>query len=269
MQADLLALVTSSTPFVAVVVMALLVAINPCPLATVVSSLLFLTGRQMSRRQGWWIATLYALGRALLYFSLGLLSAWLLRTSIQTLHIQEQILYGLEHWLGPLIILLGVLLWLFGCHDHHDHHDHEGHHHEAEPTHPAEDPDHEQRQPLERQGAWSWRALWLGFSSALFFCPATGLIYFGMLVPMTAQTGGAVGLLYLGLFALLTASVAYPVYGLIRMGMSRLARFAGGMQRWRKWLNVGVSLLFIVMGVVITLVHLLHGHESAALVGSL
>ena len=44
MQADLLALVTGSTPFVAVVVMALLVAINPCPLATVVSSLLFFDG---------------------------------------------------------------------------------------------------------------------------------------------------------------------------------------------------------------------------------
>ena len=262
MQSDLLALVSGSTPFVAVVVMALLVAINPCPLATVVSSLLFLTGRQTSRRQGWWIATLYALGRALLYFSLGLLSAWLLRTSIQTLQLQEQILYGLEHWLGPLIILLGVLLWLLGRHDHHDH---EGHQHEAEPAHQAE----EQEQPLERQEAWSWRALWLGFSSALFFCPATGLIYFGMLVPMTAQAGGAVGMFYLGLFALLTASVAYPVYGLIRMGLSRLARFAGGMQRWRKWLNMGVSLLFVVMGVVITLVHLLHGHESAALVGSL
>lgn len=269
MQSDLLALVSSSTPFVAVVVMALLVAINPCPLATVVSSLLFLTGRQTSRRQGWWIATLYALGRALLYFLLGLLSAWLLRTSIQTLQLQEQILYGLEHWLGPLIILLGVLLWLFGRHDHHDHHDHEGHQHEAEPMHQAEEHDHEHKQPLERQGAWSWRVLWLGFSSALFFCPATGLIYFGMLVPMTAQAGGAMGLLYLGLFALLTASVAYPVYGLIRMGMSRLVRFAGDMQRWRKWLNVGVSLLFILMGVVITLVHLLHGHESAALVGSL
>ena len=262
MQANLLALVTGSTPFVAVVVMALLVAINPCPLATVVSSLLFLTGRQTSRRQGWWIATLYALGRALLYFSLGLLSAWLLRTSIQTLQLQEQILYGLEHWLGPLIIILGVLLWLLSRHDHHDH---EGHHHEAEPAQQTE----EQGQPLERQEAWSWRALWLGFSSALFFCPATGLIYFGMLVPMTAQAGGAMGLFYLGLFALLTASVAYPVYGLIRMGLSRLARFAGGMQRWRKWLNMGVSLLFVVMGVVITLVHLLHGHESAALVGSL
>ena len=265
MQADLLALVTGSTPFVAVVVMALLVAINPCPLATVVSSLLFLTGRQTSRRQGWWIASLYALGRALLYFSLGLLSAWLLRTSIQTLQIQEQILYGLEHWLGPLIILLGVLLWLFGRHDHHDHHNHQ----DEEPTHQGEEHDLAQRQSLERQGAWSWRALWLGFSSALFFCPATGLIYFGMLVPMTAQAGGAVGLLYLGLFALLTASVAYPVYGLIRMGLSRLAQFAGGMQRWRKWLNVGISLLFVVMGVVMTLVHLLHGHESAALVGSL
>lgn len=265
MQADLLALVSGSTPFVAVVVMALLVAINPCPLATVVSSLLFLTGRQTSRRQGWWIASLYALGRALLYFSLGLLSAWLLRTSIQTLQLQEQILYGLEHWLGPLIILLGVLLWLFGRHDHHDHHNHQN----EEPTHQAEEYDLEQRQPLERQGAWSWRALWLGFSSALFFCPATGLIYFGMLVPMTAQAGGAVGLLYLGLFALLTGSVAYPVYGLIRMGLSRLARFAGDMQRWRKWLNVGISLLFVVLGVVMTLVHLLHGHESAALVGSL
>lgn len=257
MQSDLLALVTSSTPFVAVVVMALLVAINPCPLATVVSSLLFLTGRQTNRRRGWWLTTLYALGRALLYFSLGLLSAWLLRTSIQTLQLQAQILYGLEHWLGPLIILLGVLLWMFGRHDHHDH-QHE------EQTHQAED--HEQS--LERQGAWSWRALWLGFSSALFFCPATGLIYFGVLVPMTAQAGGAEGLLYLGLFAILTASVAYPVYGLIRMGLSRLARFAGGMQRWRKWLSVGISLLFIVMGVVITLVHLLHGHESAV-VGSL
>lgn len=265
MQADLLALVSGSTPFVAVVVMALLVAINPCPLATVVSSLLFLTGRQTSRRQGWWIASLYALGRALLYFSLGLLSAWLLRTSIQTLQLQEQILYGLEHWLGPLIILLGVLLWLFGRHDHHDHHNHQN----EEPTHQAEEYDLEQRQPLERQGAWSWRALWLGFSSALFFCPATGLIYFGMLVPMTAQAGGAVGLLYLGLFALLTGSVAYPVYGLIRMGLSRLARFAGDMQRWRKWLNVGISLLFVVLGVVMTLVHLLHGHESATLVGSL
>lgn len=257
MQADILALVTSSTPFVAVAVMALLVAINPCPLATVVSSLLFLTGQQTNRRRGWWLTTLYALGRALLYFSLGLLSAWLLRTSIQTLQLQEQILYGLEHWLGPLIILLGVLLWMFGRHDHHDH-QHE------EQTHQAED--HEQS--LERQGAWSWRALWLGFSSALFFCPATGLIYFGVLVPMTAQAGGAEGLLYLGLFAILTASVAYPLYGLIRMGLSRLAHFAGDIQRWRKWLSVGISLLFIVMGVVITLVHLLHGHESAV-VGSL
>ena len=153
-----------------------------------------------------------------------------------------------------MIILLGVLLWLFGRHDHHDH---EGaHHHEAEPVH---QPD-ERQTATKHQGAWSWRAVWLGFSSALFFCPATGLIYFGMLVPMTAQAGGGVGTLYLALFALLTASIAYPVYGLIRMGLSRLARFAGGMQRWRKRLNAWVSILFVLMGVVITLFHLLHGH---------
>lgn len=255
MQANFLELLTSSTPFVAVVVMAILVAVNPCPLTTVVSSLLFLTGRQETNgRQGWWMTTLYALGRALLYFALGLLSAWLLRTSIRALQLQEQILYGLEHWLGPLIILLGVLLWLFGRHDHHDH---EGaHHHEAEPVH---QPD-ERQTATKHQGAWSWRAVWLGFSSALFFCPATGLIYFGMLVPMTAQAGSGVGTLYLALFALLTASIAYPVYGLIRMGLSRLARFAGGMQRWRKRLNAWVSILFVLMGVVITLFHLLHGH---------
>lgn len=251
MNSTILEFIPTSTPFVAVVVMALLVAVNPCPLATVISSLLYLTGRPMRRGRAWGLVVLYALGRALLYFCLGWLSVLLLRMSIQTLQVQAQILYGLEHFLGPLIILLGILLWIFGCHDH------KGHHHE-ETTQRAE----EVQKLDERSDAWGWRAIWLGFTTALFFCPATGLVYFGMLIPMTAQAGWGVGSLYLLLFALLTASIAYPVYGLIRMGVSRLERFAGSMQRWRKWLNRIVSILFILMGVAITLSHLLHGHSA-------
>ena len=43
MDAGVLEFLTTSTPFVAIAVMALLVAVNPCPLATVISSLLYLT----------------------------------------------------------------------------------------------------------------------------------------------------------------------------------------------------------------------------------
>lgn len=249
MDAGVLEFLTTSTPFVAIAVMALLVAVNPCPLATVISSLLYLTSSPTLHQRGWWLTALYALGRALLYFFLGVLSVLLLRVSIQTLHIQEQILYGLEHFLGPLIIILGILLWIFGCQRH------KGHHHESVTT--VTD---DAGQPSTKSGVGGWRALWLGFTTALFFCPTVGLIYFGMLIPMTAQAELGIGFLYLLLFALLTSSIAYPIYGIIRMGISRLERFAGSMQRWRKRLNMIISILFILMGLAITLSHLLYAH---------
>lgn len=77
---------------------------------------------------------------------------------------------------------------------------------------------------------------------------------------MTAQAELGIGFFYLLLFALLTSSIAYPIYGIIRMGISRLERFAGSMQRWRKRLNMIISILFILMGLAITLSHLLYAH---------
>lgn len=248
MSAEAMSLVlSSSTPFVAVMIMALLSAINPCPLATIVSSILYLTGVSRSGDRPWSKVLFYALGRALLYFFLGILSVVLLRTSIEMLHLQEQMLYALEHFLGPLLVLLGVLFLIFGR-------EHGAHHHH----HPVDD-DQKEGESDTRRTSW-FGSLALGMSTALFFCPATGLIYFGFLVPLVSQSP-RYGLPLLAVYSLLTASVVIPTYAVMSLGLKRMQRISGGVQRVQRVLTWVVGILFIVIGIALFADHLLHGHH--------
>lgn len=97
------------------------------------------------------------------------------------------------------------------------------------------------------KGRGSTGALLLGALFALAFCPTSGVLYFGMLIPMAAAETG--GYLLPALFALATGIPVVAAAWLLAFGAAGIGRFYNRMQSIRKWLNRAVALLFIATGV--------------------
>ena len=81
---------------------------------------------------------------------------------------------------------------------------------------------------------------------ALAFCPTTGLIYFGMLLPMSALQPN--GYLLPPVYSLASALPVVIIAWIIAFGMSRLGRFFDKAKTLEKWLSFIVASAFIGVG---------------------
>lgn len=89
-----------------------------------------------------------------------------------------------------------------------------------------------------------WGALLLGILFALSFCPTSGLFYFGLLIPLSAESGYMLPIV----FAFATSLPVLIVAWIIAFCMENLSRFVGHIQAFRKYMNVAVALIFIAVG---------------------
>ena len=87
----------------------------------------------------------------------------------------------------------------------------------------------------------------LGLLFALAFCPTSGVFYFGMLIPMSANA--TMGYLLPILFAVATALPVLVVAWILAFSVGQIEAVYGKMQTIQKWLNIVVGVLFIVIGI--------------------
>lgn len=87
----------------------------------------------------------------------------------------------------------------------------------------------------------------LGVLFALAFCPTSGVFYFGMLIPMSARV--SMGYLLPILFAVATALPVIVVAWILAFSAGQIGVVYGKMQTIQKWLNIGVGVLFITIGI--------------------
>lgn len=217
----------SEVPVLTAFLLGLLTAVSPCPLATNITAIGFISKDIESKDRTFLLGILYTIGRMVAYSLLGALLIWMLRRGFDTFDLQSEVSQWGEMLLSPVLIVMGLVM-LFG-----------------------------DRLPLsgfglnasEKSGRLrgAWGSLLLGILFAMAFCPTSGLFYFGMLIPMSASATG--GYVLPAVYALATGLPVVIVAWIIAYSIGNIAGFYKKMQVFQKWLNRMVAVLFIIVGI--------------------
>ena len=156
----------SNIPVITAFLLGLLTAISPCPLATNITAIGFISKDIGNRNKIFLGGLLYTLGRVVAYTVLGIILISILKEGSSMFSLQKGISKYGEILIAPVLIFVGVFM-LFG-----------------------------DRLNLPKFGfsgtgkaeklKGNLGSLLLGVLFALAFCPTSGLFYFGMLIPMSA-----------------------------------------------------------------------------------
>lgn len=218
---------SGTTPAITAFLLGLLTTISPCPLATNIAAIGFIGKNIESRKVIFRNGLLYTLGRIVAYTVLGAVLIAVLEEGASLFGIQKFIARYGEMIIGPALLLIGLFL-LFGDR--------------------LSLPSFGFKGNGERLvGHGGWGALLLGVLFALAFCPTSGVLYFGMLIPMSATT--TAGYLLPVLFAIATALPVLAVAWVLAFSAQRIGEVYGKIQTVQKWLNTVVGILFLAIGV--------------------
>lgn len=216
----------STTPFVTAFLLGLLTAISPCPLATNIAAIGFISKNIGTQWGVFRRGLLYTLGRIIGYSLLGLALILLLKQGAGVFKVQKFFAHYGEKLIGPLLLVVGTLM-LVGD--------------KLRFINKGLDFDGE---GLAKKG--NIGALLLGVLFALAFCPSSGVLYFGGLIPLSVAAEG--GYFLPVVFAVATALPVLAVAFLVAFSMKSIGAFYGKMQTLQKWMNWTVGGLFILVG---------------------
>ena len=161
----------STVPILTAFLLGLLTAVSPCPLATNIAAVGYISKDLENRRRIFFNGLLYTFGRIVAYTLLGAVLIAVLREGASVFTIQKAIGKWGEALIAPAFILIGLFM-LFG-------------HRFNLPKFGFSG----RGEQMGRRGGWG--AFLLGVLFSLAFCPTSGIFYFGMLIPMSAaETGG-------------------------------------------------------------------------------
>lgn len=214
---------TSQFPILTAFILGLMTAISPCPLATNITAIGYISKDIESRRKVFTNGLIYTLGRAISYTAIGVLfffgaSRFALEGFFQT--------WG-EKILGPLLIIIG--LFMLGV---------------LKLKIPGMDSLSEKMERKSNSGFWG--VLLLGVVFALAFCPYSGVLYFGMLIPMTISSASG---LYLPLvFAIATGIPVIIFAWLLAFSLGSIGNVYNKLKSFELWLRRAVAALFIIVG---------------------
>ena len=217
----------STTPLVTALLLGLLTALSPCPLATNIAAIGYIGKDIEDRHSVFRKGLLYTLGRVVAYTLLGIVLIGIIRSGASMFGVQKFIGTWGELLLGPLLIVIGLLM-LFG--------------------HRLNLPQfgfNGKGEGLAKKGGWG--AFLLGVLFAMAFCPSSGMFYFGMLIPMSATA--TMGYLLPVVFAVATALPVLIVAWILAFSAGEIGKFYGRVKTIERWLSIVVGVVFIVVGI--------------------
>lgn len=211
-------------PWVTAFVLGLMTAISPCPLATNITAVGFISKDIENRKRVFINGLLYTLGRAISYTAIALI-IYLGADQFKFSGFFQR--YG-EKILGPLLIIIG--LFMLGV---------------IKIKFPGISG---LTSKMETKTKWGYfDTIILGMVFALAFCPYSGVLYFGILIPMTI---GSVSGLYLPIvFALATGIPVIIFAWVLAFAVSGIGNVYNKVKIFELWFRRIISVLFIAVGI--------------------
>lgn len=217
----------SNIPALTAFLLGLLTAISPCPLATNIAAIGFISKDIESRKRVFANGLLYTVGRIIAYSLLGIVLISILKEGVSIFGIQKFVAKYGEMLIGPALLLIGLFM-LFGSKINLPSFGFSGN-----------------GEGWARRGGLG--AFVIGVLFALAFCPSSGVFYFGMLIPLA--TTSSMGYLLPVVFAIATALPVLIVAWVIAFSSNRIGNLYGKIQTIQKWLNLIVGILFVGVGI--------------------
>ncbi len=223
----------SQFPIVSAFLLGLMTAISPCPLATNITAIGYISKDIESRKKVFYNGIIYTLGRAVSYTSIGLLFFF----GAEQFKLEGFFSTWGEKLLGPIMIIIGLfMLGVFNW-----------------VKIPGLGSLTEKMETRTNKGFWG--VLLLGVVFALAFCPYSGVLYFGMLIPMTISS--ASGLYLPVVFALATGIPVIIFAWLIAFSVGSIGGFYNKMKTFELWFRRLIAIVFIGVGIYYTITVLL------------
>jgi cytochrome c-type biogenesis protein len=214
----------SQLPLLSAMLLGLMTAISPCPLATNITAIGFISKDIKSRQKVFYNGLVYTLGRSITYVGIGV--ALIMGAGQMQLSTMLSV-YG-EKIIGPLLLFIGIFMlgiinitlpgigWL--------------------------------TEKIETSHKNSFQGvLILGIVFALAFCPYSGVLYFGALVPMSIGSGQ--GILMILIFALATGLPVIIFSWMLAFTVNKVGTFYNSLKSFEKWFRKFIGLLFILVGI--------------------
>jgi cytochrome c biogenesis protein CcdA len=214
----------TNLPILSAFILGIMTAISPCPLATNITAIGFISKDIENKRKIFLNGLWYTLGRAISYTTLG----FILYFGASKFQVAKFFQFNGEKVLGPLLIIIGILMFDF-----------------IKIRFPGFGKLSERMQNKERKNNW-WSAFLLGLIFALAFCPYSGVLYFGMLIPMTISSTS--GLFLPFVFAVATGLPVIIVAYLLAFSLSSVGGFYKKVKIFEKWFRRIVAIVFILVG---------------------
>lgn len=213
----------STFPLLTAFILGLMTALSPCPLATNVTAIGFISKDIQDRNKVFVNGLFYTFGRSLSYTIL----AVILLYSADQFSISGFFQRNGEKIIGPLLILIGLLMLDFIS----------------------------IRFPglssltgrFTNKGITGyWDVLFLGIIFALAFCPYSGVLYFGMLMPLTISSPE--GILLPIVFAIATGIPVIIFAWLLAYTVSGVGNFYNKLKSFEFWFRRVTGAVFIAIG---------------------
>jgi len=222
---DFLQSIIENSPyaFITAFVLGLMTAISPCPLATNISAIGFISRDIEDRRRVFINGLVYTLGRAFSYTAL----AVIIFLGASKMNVSLLFQGWGEKLLGPALVLIGLfMLDVFKL------------------KLPGFSKITEKLGEKSKGSFWS--TFLLGVVFALAFCPYSGVLYFVMLIPMTVSS--ASGLYLPVVFAIATGLPVILFAWLLAFAVGNVGKLYNRINVFERWFRRGVSVVFIAVG---------------------
>ena len=215
----------SDIPVLTAFILGLMTAISPCPLATNITATAYLSKDIADKRRVLFNGIFYTLGRTFSYTALGLVF-YFGASKFQVAKLLQNV-SGL--YLGIALIIIGILML------------------DVIKLNIPVLNNLTSKISEKKLKKNYWNAFFLGVLFALAFCPYSGVLYFGVLIPMTISS--ASGLLLPAVFAIATGLPVIIIAYLLAYSMSNVGKFYNRMKSLEVWFKRIVATIFILAGI--------------------
>ncbi len=215
---------SSRVPLLSAFLLGLMTAISPCPLASNITAIGYISKDIESQRKVFINGLIYTLGRAISYTAIGLFF-YFGASQLQVSRVLQQ--WG-DKLLGPLLIVIG--LFMLGV---------------LRLTVPGIGSLTEKFE--EKFNGRFWGVLLMGILFALAFCPYSGVLYFGMLIPMTVSSPQ--GLFLPVSFAIATGIPVIIFAWLIAFSVGSIGKLYDKIKVFEIWFRRVIAVLFLGVGI--------------------